>query len=360
MSQKQRITCASCSKYFIITSSQLTKVKCPNCGTINQLVVDEGSVPVSNYGLSKDPVPEYTIEQVARIARGHLDEPNSLWVEVAIPHVDNIENCYKRVYGYDRDRSNEVYLTKAKAYINAPKRIVHNVYWNHELDWDSSTTGMVRVIEDYGNNRLLLKEHKTTSAATLRNDLVVRAIYEEYADSFWCYSVSEKCPTIPEKGGWRRGQLVLSGCLITELEPNRCEVDFINCFDFGGFIHVKFIDEEQKKVGIRLSRMKKKAEDDYKLELYRAGAHQQQSYQQQSYQQQSYQQQPAHQSNLSSSGGPVQYSEGAVCNICPNCKTISSSKFCGNDGTPLQLACASCYSPVQGNKFCLSCGSKLN
>jgi phage FluMu protein Com len=350
--QKQRITCASCQKYFIITSTQVSKVKCPNCGAINQLVVDSSaSAPVSNYGLSKDPVPEYTVDQVARIARGLLDESLSNWVEVSIPHIDNIENCYKRVYGYDRDRTNEVYVTKAKAYVNAPKRTVQNVYWDHELEWDNSTTGMVKVVEDYGNNRLLLKEHKTTSAATLRNDLVVRAIYEEYPDYFWSYAVSEKCDRIPEKGGWRRGHLVLQGCLITEVEPNRCEVEFINCFDFGGWIHMKFIDEEQKKVGIRLSRMKKRAEDDYKLEVHRA--------QERSYQYQQPAHQPAHQPQQSSSGGNVVYSEGSVCNICPSCKTISSAKFCGNDGTRLELACSSCYAPVQGNKFCLSCGAKL-
>jgi len=244
-------------------------------------------------------------------------------------------------------------------------RVVHNVYWNKELDWDSSTCGMIKYIEDNVNNRLILKEHKTTSAATLRNDLVVRAVYEEYNNYVWYYAVSEKCPTIPEKGGWRRGQLVLHGCLVTELDNNRCEVTMINCFDFGGWIHVKFIDEEQKKVGNRLSRMKKRAEDDYKLEISKTQhsyhQHMQEIKQQQQYEQQllTGQAKPLEQTygmerNLSSS-----YSTPAVCNMCPSCKTVSSSKFCSNDGTPLELCCSQCNTPVRNNKFCSSCGAKL-
>jgi phage FluMu protein Com len=340
---KQRITCASCEKLFIITT-QLTKVKCPNCGAINQLVSDSSTPNTNPIAVSKEPVPQYTTEEVSRIAKGLIDEYVTHWNEVLIPHVDNIENCYKKVYGYDRDKQNEVFVTKAKAHINAPMNVVLNVYWNGETDWDSPTVSMIKYIEDHGNNRLILKEHKTTSAATLRNDLVVRSIYEEYADHIWCYAVSEICPTVPEKGGWRRGHLVLSGFLILA-QDHKCEVIFINCFDFGGWIHVKFIDEEQKKVGMRLSRIKKKAEEDYKIEISRSAP-------------------PVSPYQRVNAGTPqntdlINYSPSAVCNICPTCQTISTAKFCSNDGTRLELACSQCYAPIQGTKFCSGCGSKL-
>jgi hypothetical protein len=347
---------------FIITSQNLTKVKCPNCATVNQLVTEgnpAASQQASSYSGSRDPVPVYSIHDVSRIARGLLDESTSFWVEVTVPHVDGIDSCYKRVYGYDRDRQNEVYVTKAKAYINAPMRVVHNVYWNKELDWDSSTVGMIKYYEDNVNNRLILKEHKTTSAATLRNDLVVRAVYEEYNDHVWYYATSETYPTLPEKGGWRRGHLVLQGCLVTELDNNRCEVSFINCFDFGGWIHVKFIDEEQKKVAGRLSRIKKRAEDDYKLEISKS----QQSYHQHLHevkQQQKYEQQLLTGQSEQQTSGSFTYNSSAVCNVCPSCKNVSTSKFCGNDGSPLELSCSQCYNPVRGNnKFCATCGAKL-
>jgi len=237
-------------------------------------------------------------------------------------------------------------VTKAKAIINAPRLVIHNVYWNAEYDWDTSTVSLIKYIEDHGNNRLSLIEHKSTSAATLKNDLVVRSIYEEYADHIWCYRVSEKCPTIPEKGGWRRGHVVLSGFLIREQDNNnnQCEVTFINCFDFGGWIHVKFIDEEQKKVGIRLSRIKKKAEDDYKIELSRSAPPVN-----------PYEKVPVRPQD----SGLINYSPLAVCNICPTCQTISSSKFCGSDGTRLELVCSTCYALIKGTKFCSGCGSKL-
>jgi len=321
-------------------------VKCPNCGAVNVL---EGTPTVtqSYSNVPKEPVPHYTIDEASRMAKGLIEESSSYWVQVTIPHVDDIEYCCKRVYGSDKDRNNEVWVTKAKAFVNAPKNIVHNNYWNHETEWDGSTLGHLKIIEDYGNNRLMLKEHKTFCTTVLRNDLVVRAIYEEYPDQFWCYSASEEVPSVPEKGGWRRGHLVLAGCLITEVEPNRCEVSLINCFDFGGFIQIKYIEEEQKRVGIRISRLKKRAEEDYRTQLSRA-------------QQQSYQSQSHHQPVRSqeSSQGLV-YDTSAVCSICPSCNTQSSAKFCVNDGTRLEIACIRCSTPVNGTKFCPGCGSKL-
>jgi len=258
--------------------------------------------------------------------------------------------------GMIEKKNNEVYVTKAKCHIDVPMNVIHNVYWNWESDWDSSTVAHIKVIEDGGNNRLLMKEHKTTSAATLKNDLVVRQIYEDYGDHIWCYAVSEKCTTVPEKGGYRRGQLVLSGFLIQPEGGDRCEVSFINCFDFGGFIHVKFIDEEQKRVAILLSRIKIKSEEKYAKELSKAS--QQQSSKPQ-YRQPESITVMAEPVNLPPPTSDNNYSNTAVCYICPTCNTSSNAKFCGNDGTRLELICSNCRTPVSGAKFCSSCGSKL-
>lgn len=35
----------------------------------------------------------------------------------------------------------------------------------------------------------------------------------------------------------------------------RCQVDFIWCWDFNGFIHEKFVLEEKKRVAMRLSKI---------------------------------------------------------------------------------------------------------
>jgi len=259
MANKQKITCGSCSKPFIITS-QLTKVKCPECGVINQLAMEGGTQTSTQ---NKDAVPHFSIQEASSEARRMLEESTSFWVDIKVPHAE-VDSCYKRVYGYDKDGNNEVFVTKAKTFIKAPMNWVLEVYWNGEYDWDNSTVAVIKLIENNGNNRLMLKEHKTTSAATLRNDLVVRSVYEEYSDHIWCYATSEVCPTVVEKGGWRRGHVVFAGLLISAVDGQSCEASYVSCFDFGGWIHVKFIDEEQKKVAMRLSKIKKKAEDDFR------------------------------------------------------------------------------------------------
>jgi hypothetical protein len=306
--------------------SRVDRVKCPTCGVINELVAPSAS-PL-HYPPPKDPVPQYSIHEVPGVCRRLLDESVSQWIEVR-HNSEGIDSCYKKVYGCDKEK-NDVYVTKAKAMVNAPMSAILNVYWNNEHDWDVSTVSLIKIMEDNGNNRIVLKEHKTASAATLRNDVVVRSIYEEYADHIWCYAVSEKYQTLPEKGGWRRGHLVLCGLLIQQVESNLCEVSFVNCFDFGGWIHVKFVEDEQKKVAGRLSRIKKKAEEDYKQSRRPA---------------------PSQESSFN-------YSD-AVCNLCSTCNSTWNTKFCPNDGTPLVLSCVKCLTPAKGTKFCSGCGSKL-
>jgi len=224
---------------------------------------------------------------------------------------------------------------------------IREVFWNAELDWDMNTVSNIRILEDHGSSRLLLKEHKTTSAATLRNDVVVRSAYEIYHNYIWCYSVSDK--SVPERSGWRRGHLVLSALRIEQIDDKWCEAKFVFCFDFGGWIHVKFMEDEQKRVGQRLGRIKKKVEDDARVaatkHMYAPQQVPQQVYQQ------PVQQQPVQSIDESK--------YRAVSKICPLCRNVGVNVFCGNDGTRLELVCENCLSPVTGNNFCGGCGQKL-
>jgi len=320
---KQRVNCSSCTKLFITTVA-VTKVKCPSCGAVNHL--DVGPEAKSAVPLVQS-VPQYSFHEVSSVAKQLLDESVSLWIEVKVSE----GSCHKKLYCLDKEK-NEVYVTKATTTIDGTMDAILDVYWNWELEWDSSTVALIKILEDNGNNRLTLKEHKTTSAATLKNDVIVRSAYEQYSDHIWSYAVSEKS-TIPERGGWRRAHLILSGFRIQRIEENRCEVTFIHSFDFGGWIHVKFIEEEQKKVALRLSRIKKKVEDDARIL-----------------------QQPII-NTVVDVPYPVQ---SGVCKLCPTCNVVGYTSFCGEDGSKMILCCDKCFNPVTGSPFCGECGNKLD
>jgi len=216
---------------------------------------------------------------------------------------------------------------------------IKDVYWNCELEWDVNTVSHIKVVEDNGYNSLVLKEHKTTSAATLKNDVLVRRSYEEYFDEIWCTGVSEKSPNVPERSGWRRAYLIFSGLKIQQIDEKQCEVSFVHCFDFGGWIHVKFVEDEQKRVALRLSRIKKKVEDDAKAPP-----------------------RPVHvpaPAPVRAVAATAQVWGNGVRSMCPECREVSESAFCGNDGSKLILVCANCDSPVSGSAFCGECGFKL-
>jgi len=101
---------------------------------------------------------------------------------------------------------------------------------------------------------------------------------------------------------------------------------------------------------MRLSRIKKKSEDEYALELAKRSR---QVYRQPEPIEEVFDLPPP------TSESSINYLNTAVIFICPTCKTSSNAKFCGNDGSRLELSCSNCHTPVKGAKFCGSCGSKL-
>jgi len=312
----------------------VNKIKCPHCQTINVLSQEE-NIPRQSY--YPPTVPQYTLHEASDIARGLLDESNSLWAEVKV-NFDGIRSCHKKVLCIDKEK-NEVFVAKAVANIEGTMEAIKDVYWNEELDWDVTTVSNIKIIEDNWNSRLTLKEHKTTSAATVRNDLVVRSTFDVGQNYIWCYSVSEKTPNIPERTGWRRGHLVLSALRIQKIDENWCEVSYIHCFDFGGWIHVKFVEDEQKRVAQRLARIKKKVEDNSRAPP-----------------------KPTYTAPVSAPTpvDPPVYATGtAVSKLCPVCRNFGNKMFCENDGTQLELVCGNCHSPVTGSSFCRECGNKL-
>jgi len=72
--------------------------------------------------------------------------------------------------------------------------------------------------------------------------------------------------TNPEsQPNWCRGIVPFGGVLIQAVDAQRCKVSWIWSFDINKKLSVKSKDEEPKKVALRLCKLKKKIEDDFRL-----------------------------------------------------------------------------------------------
>jgi len=94
---------------------------------------------------------------------------------------------------------------------------------------------------------------------------VYRRYYEESYNRIWIWCVSEK--TNPEsQPGWVRGIVILGGMLIEAVDANRCKATLIWSFDINKKLSVRCKDEEPKKVALRLCKIKKKIEDEARVQ----------------------------------------------------------------------------------------------
>jgi len=151
-------------------------------------------------------------------------------------------------------KKNEVFCTKAVSRIQGDPQSIVDIFWNanEELNWNGSTVQTINILEDRGHDQLIYQQHKTTSAATSKNDVTYRRIKTRQPDgSHWVYSVSEM--TNPEtRANFRRGWVVFGGFLVEPSDNNGfCQVSSVWCWDFNGWIHEKFVLEEKKTSGFK-------------------------------------------------------------------------------------------------------------
>jgi len=290
-----------------------------------------------------------------------FDDPSYGWNSIDASY-DGVDYCYTKISFQDKER-NEVYVTKAYCHISgATCEDIFSVYWDtkQELVWNSNTVAHIQVLQNNGYDQLIFAQHKTTSAVTAKNDVLYRRVAEKQSDHITVYSVSERNDSaMREQTGWRRGTLVM-GCFLIESDGNGCKVSYLYSWAFNGMIHQKFIDEEQKKVPLRLSKIKKIVQDNIRnkqqlLEQQRQQQQQQQKQQQQQQRQQQQQQQPQTRAPVNEAPTP------GVKRMCPQCKVTGIVNFCGYCGTSLSPHCGMCHSPcVEGFKFCGKCGNPVN
>jgi len=347
---------------FVTDGASANRVICPHCRNINNLSganTPSGTKPVRpNIVLQERP--NYTINEASSFARQHLWENTSDqyngWELVSV-NCEGVTSCYSKSYCLDKEK-NEVFCTKAVGRIraNSPQVIV-DTYWNinQELIWNASTVQQINMIEDLGNEQLVYQQHKTTSAATMRNDVSYRRIKSPEPDgSIWVYSVSEQ--TSPEtRANFRRGWVVFGGLFVEPGNDGFCQVSLVWCWDYNGWIHEKFVTEEKKRVALRLSKLGAQVAE--------------------------YQQNPTNSTtryinpapNTSSSSSSYTPSsstvappaskapakEGAL-RGCKDCRTPENGNYCSRCGNPTSMVCGRCYSTtLYSGTNCSNCGNKL-
>ncbi|KAH3744387.1 hypothetical protein Pelo_14221 [Pelomyxa schiedti] len=157
----------------------------------------------------------------------------------------------------------EVYCTRARGVIKAPPKMVFDVYWNSEAKWNRTTVASIQVVED-GNPQLLYMQHKTLSATCPKRDVsFLRAHnYTNGADSFECWGASFEAPNIPINKTFCRGIMMFCGVQVSSIPdsaPPSSNVTYISCFDFTGWLHLKFTEAEKLYCATRLSRIREMA-----------------------------------------------------------------------------------------------------
>jgi len=242
-----------------------------------------------------------------------------------------------------------------------------DVYWSvdQEFIWNASTVQAINILSEQRHpiiQQLVYQTHKTTSAATLKNDVCYLRVRDAAIGSnsdLWSFSVSQF--TEPEtKANFRRGWVVFGAFSVQPIQPNVCEVSLIWCWDFNGWIHEKFVLEEKKKVALRLSKIGTQVAE-YSRNPKSASTYVQPA--------------PSKPASSASSASSTTYSSTTSSSLpvnrpqaqkgilkgCKDCRIPESGNYCSRCGNPTGSVCGKCFASAlySSGTNCNNCGNKL-
>jgi len=348
---------------MFVTEGNATRVQCPHCRAISNLsgAAANPGVRPGRTNIVLDHRPNYSIEEASRVAKQQLAEaasdPNNGWELISVNY-ERIISCYSKSYCLDKEK-NEVFCTKGTAHINGDPQTIMDVYWSvdQELNWNASTVQTITVVSQQDHpvlQQLVYQTHKTTSAATLKNDACILKVRDPKGidGDLWSFAVSQF--TDPEtKANFRRGWLVFGGLHIQPTQNNVCEVSLVWCWDFNGWTHEKFVLEEKKRAALRLSKIAAQ------VSVYappRKVNVQPNPTQPTSSTVQPSSSQTSAQVPASKKPQPV---EGTL-RGCKECRLPETGNYCSRCGNPTGSVCGRCYSTtLYSGDNCNNCGNKL-
>jgi len=154
-----RYECQKCTRNFM-ASENVAKVKCPHCQFMN-VFIGEPELVLPPYVLKEIPI--YTNEEASARSLQLLSEnPETTegWELVSVNY-EGIDPCYMKPIAINQNKE-YVHATKVSATINAPVKIVFNVYWDlkEEMHWNSATCSKLQILHDDFSNQLILQQQK--------------------------------------------------------------------------------------------------------------------------------------------------------------------------------------------------------
>jgi hypothetical protein len=203
--------------------------------------------------------PHYSLEEASDQAKKALAENYSVdpWEAFAVKNNEEVRSVYNKVHGVTQDKV-PLFVTRATAVLPHSADKLFQTLWDVQLalKWNVSTISSIALLRESGNSQTLYEQHKTLSAASARRDVVYTRAYEKRGDgSYWIYSSSINDPSKPESKEFVRAWIVFSGIEIKPMAGGKAEITSVWCLDFGGWLHVKFIEGEFSNVALRLSRI---------------------------------------------------------------------------------------------------------
>jgi len=205
--------------------------------------------------------PKFTLQQASEKAKAALGENygSDPWESYGTKNED-VRSVYNKVFCVSADKV-PIFITRASAVMPFSAEKVFNTVWdtNLELKWNVSTVSSIQVVQNNGNSQIVYQQHKTLAAASAKRDLLIDRQYEKHGDgTYWVVATSHLDDSLkPQAKEFVRSRIVFSGIQIKPAAADRCELTWIWCFDFCGWIHGKFIEQEFGNVALRISRIQK-------------------------------------------------------------------------------------------------------
>jgi hypothetical protein len=154
----------------------------------------------------------------------------------------------------------ELRLGKAVITIEAPAKLIFDTVWSLEAQrqWDGPTIADAKVVEEVekGKTEFVHYTHKTLSAAVAKRDVLLLRTWEHNENRILIYGVSAPNPKCPPVNGFIRGEMIVYAIEIVQEAENKCTVTYCSCFDFCGWLHQKFHDQEILRNAQRLVKIK--------------------------------------------------------------------------------------------------------
>eukprot|EP00029_Vermamoeba_vermiformis_P005038 TRINITY_DN1638_c0_g1_i1.p1 TRINITY_DN1638_c0_g1~~TRINITY_DN1638_c0_g1_i1.p1 ORF type:complete len:213 (+),score=55.85 TRINITY_DN1638_c0_g1_i1:35-673(+) len=203
------------------------------------------------------------LKQVHEKVKSVLAEDVSTWTKVETK-TEGATLC-ERIDGASKVSPHpELRVGRAQMTIEASPSVVLDVVWNLEAmrNWDGPTIADAKLVDEIEKDKtqVVYSTHKTLSAAVAKRDVVYARSVEKSGDHILVYGVSVPHDKQPAgQNGFLRAELIYFGIDIAPLNDNQSLVTYLSCFDFCGWLHQKFHDQEIIRNAQRLGKIRQLA-----------------------------------------------------------------------------------------------------